>query len=158
MKEQTKGEKRAEQACKVIDIVSVRRKKMPSYIKETLDYLDAHFSEKITVDALSEKLYVSKYHLMRAFKQETGKTIHEYLTEQRIAAALKMIRTGIPAQDVSEAVGYQEYSLFYKNFCKYVGTAPSEYQAQQMQAMPQISPMSLEHSNIVVLRKEFLQA
>ena len=152
MKEQLKWEKRAGCACKVIDIVSVGKKKRPSYISETLQYLNAHFSEKITVDDLSEKLYVSKYHLMRAFKYETGKTIHEYLTEQRILTALEMIRTGIPAQDVSEAVGYQEYSLFYKNFYKYVGVSPSVYQAQKMQPTP------LEHSNIVVLRKEFLQA
>ena len=79
---------------------------MPSYIRETLEYLDIHFSEKISIDDLSEKLYVSKYHLMREFRQQTGKTIHGYLTERRIEAASEMISRGIPAQTAAEEAGY----------------------------------------------------
>lgn len=137
---------------KIIELVSVKRKKMPSYVKETLEYLDMHFSEKVSVDDLSERLYVSKYHLMREFKQQTGKTIHGYLTERRIWAASEMIGRGILAQTAAETVGYQDYSIFYKNFCKYMGTAPKEYQEQEKQ------PQLLEYSNVVVLREEFLQA
>ncbi len=57
-----------ERSGKIINVASFKRKRMPSYIRETLEYLDIHFSEKISVDGLSEKLYVSKYHLMREFK------------------------------------------------------------------------------------------
>lgn len=137
---------------KIIELVSVKRKRMPSYVKETLEYLDMHFSEKVSVDDLSERLYVSKYHLMREFKQQTGKTIHGYLTERRIWVASEMISRGIPARTAAEAAGYQDYSIFYKNFCKYMGTAPKEYQEQEKQ------PQLLEYSNVVVLREEFLQA
>lgn len=137
---------------KIIDVVSFRRKRMPSYIRETLDYLDIHYSEKISVDGLSEKLYVSKYHLMREFKQQTGKTIHGYLTERRILAASEMIRQGISAQIAAEETGYQDYSIFYKNFCKLMGASPKEYQCQQA------GSKLMKYSNVVILREEFLQA
>ncbi|MCI8725232.1 MAG: helix-turn-helix transcriptional regulator [Hungatella sp.] len=137
---------------KIIDVASFRRKQMPSYIRETLEYLDIHFSEKISIDDLSEKLYVSKYHLMREFRQQTGKTIHGYLTERRIEAASEMISRGIPAQTAAEEAGYQDYSIFYKNFCKYMGISPKEYQNREEE------PKLLEYTNVLVLREEFLQA
>lgn len=152
MKRWGETKKKLEDSGKIVSVISFKRGKMPSYVKETLEYLDMHFSEKVSVDDLSERLYVSKYHLMREFKQQTGKTIHGYLTERRIWAASEMIGRGIPAQTAAEAAGYQDYSIFYKNFCKYMGTTPKEYQEQEKQ------PKLLEYSNVVVLREEFLQA
>jgi len=141
-----------ERSGKIINVASFKRKRMPSYIRETLEYLDIHFSEKISVDGLSEKLYVSKYHLMREFKQQTGKTIHGYLTERRMQAASEMICRGTSPQRAAEETGYQDYSIFYKNFCKYMGVSPKEYQNQEK------NPKLLEYTNVLVLREEFLQA
>lgn len=99
-------------------------------VKNVLDYLDENFSESISIDQLCSALFISRYYLMRIFKQETGKTIHEYLTEQRVKTAAGLIRNGFPIFDIIEMVGYSDYSLFYRNFCKYMGVSPKEYQKQ----------------------------
>ena len=99
-------------------------------VRDALSYLDAHFSEPISVDTLANALFISKYHLMREFKQATGQTIHAYLTKCRMQAAADMIASGVSIQETSDRVGYTDYSLFYKNFTRYAGVSPREYQQQ----------------------------
>lgn len=119
-------------------VVNISFQKRDSYtpcVKNVLDYLDTNFSENISIAQLSSDLFISRYYLMRIFKRETGKTIHEYLTEQRMRTAAGLIRNGFPIFDIIEVVGYSDYSLFYKNFCKYMGVSPKEYQ-KEVQVTP----------------------
>lgn len=97
---------------------------------DALSYLDAHFSEAVSIDTLAGTLYISKYHLMREFKQATGQTIHSYLTRRRMQAAADLIAAGVSIQETSDRVGYSDYSLFYKNFTRFAGVSPREYQQQ----------------------------
>lgn len=123
----------AEQTGNLGGMINISFQKKESYtpcVKSVLDYLDANFSENISIAQLSSALFISRYYLMRIFKQETGKTIHEYLTEQRMRTAAGMIRSGYTIFDIVEVVGYSDYSLFYKNFCKYMGVSPKKYQKQ----------------------------
>lgn len=129
---------RAGQNGNLSSMVNDSFQKRDSYtpcVKNVLDYLDANFSENISIAQLSSDLFISRYYLMRIFKQETGKTIHEYLTERRMRTAVGMIRNGFPIFDIIEMVGYSDYSLFYKNFCKYMGVSPKEYQ-KEVQVTP----------------------
>lgn len=47
---------------------------------------------------LAARFYISKYHMMRLFRQETGYTITEYLTEKRLQNANELLRRGTPSQ------------------------------------------------------------
>ncbi len=53
-------------------------------IAEVTHYLDITFSEDISLDELGAKFYISKFHLLREFKKQVGKTIHEYIIGKRI--------------------------------------------------------------------------
>lgn len=52
-----------------------------SRIAQLLRYIDAHLSEELSIDHLAEQLYLSKFHMMRLFRQETGQSIHSYLQQ-----------------------------------------------------------------------------
>ena len=56
-------------------------------VVEMLRYIDQHLSEDLTIDLLSEEFYISKYHMMRLFRQETGQSIHSYLSDRRLLHA-----------------------------------------------------------------------
>ncbi len=58
-----------------------------SKIVAILQYLNLHLTEPITIDELAGRFYLSKYHMMRRFRQETGYTIHHYLMEKRLMLA-----------------------------------------------------------------------
>ena len=49
-------------------------------IAAILQYLACHLTEPVSIDDLAAKFYISKYHMMRRFRAQTGYTIHAYLT------------------------------------------------------------------------------
>ena len=53
-------------------------------VVEWMGYLDRHFSEDLNVDELAERFYISKFHMMRLFRAQTGFTIHTYLQQRRL--------------------------------------------------------------------------
>ena len=92
---------------------------------EIIGYLNEHLDEAITLDDLSKRFFVSKYHLCRAFRQYTGTTFLSYLTTKRIVAAQQMIKTGVAATEVAYRVGFRDYSSFYRAYRKQTGSAPA---------------------------------
>ncbi len=96
-------------------------------VMDLLAYLREHLFEEIPIDGLAETFYISKYHMMRLFKQETGYTIHRYVTEKRIAAAKEKLLNGLSAAKVSEECGFQDYSTFLRAFQSCVHMTPTAF-------------------------------
>ncbi len=96
-------------------------------IIDLLSYLNGHLYENISIDRLAETFYISKYHMMRQFKNETGYTIHRYLTEKRIAAAKEKLLCGIPAVRVGEECGFADYSTFLRAFRSCTHMTPTAF-------------------------------
>lgn len=95
-------------------------------ICEILQYIDAHLTEDITIDRLSEYFYISKYHMMHLFQKEIGQTIHDYMTERRLLHARKLIRSGKSATESCFASGFRSYSAFSRAWNKHFkGTTPT---------------------------------
>jgi AraC-like DNA-binding protein len=90
-----------------------------------IGYINGHLNENLTLDELSRRFFVSKYHLCRAFRQHTGTTFLSYLTTKRIVAAQQMIKEGIPVTEIAYRVGFRDYSSFYRAFRKQTGSAPA---------------------------------
>lgn len=96
-------------------------------IIDVMTYLNKHIFEEVSIDALADVVYMSKYHMMRQFKKETGYTIHKYVTEKRIAAAKEMLSSGMPAARVSEACGFLDYSTFLRAFRSSTQMTPTAF-------------------------------
>ena len=94
---------------------------------DILSYLNEHLTEEITVDELAERFYVSKYHMMRQFKAETGYSIHKYVTEKRLIMAKRLLLKDNPIVKVSELCGFSEYSVFLRAFRKRFGVTPGDF-------------------------------
>ena len=98
-------------------------------IKELVRYLQTHFSYHITLEHLAERMHISREYLARSFKQRTGKTIFETLTEIRLKTAMDMLRSPQkhPIGDIAEYCGYSSIGNFQKAFKKMTGISPREY-------------------------------
>lgn len=95
-------------------------------------WMDAHFADPITLDALAERAHCSPRTLLRRFKAATGMTPNEYLQRIRIAAAQgRLANSAAPVESVAAAVGYQDRAAFAKLFKRIAGSTPSAYRHQQ---------------------------
>ncbi len=94
-------------------------------ILEITKYLDKHLTEDVTVEELSEMFYLSRFHLMRRFKDETGSTIHAYISERRLLMARDMIRKGLSTTEACYRCGFQSYATFARAYGKFFGTTPT---------------------------------
>ena len=64
-------------------------------IAAIMQYLSQNPTEQISIDDLAARFYISKYHMMRRFRAETGYTIHAYLTGKRLVLAREQIAAGM---------------------------------------------------------------
>ena len=96
-----------------------------SRVADILAYLDAHLTEDLSIDALAEEFYVSKYHMMRLFRQETGQTIHGYLLDKRLLHARSLIARGLSATESCFRSGFRSYSSFTRAYGRRFGTTPT---------------------------------
>lgn len=89
-------------------------------IKEQLD-------NPMTIKELSRKVAMNECYLKKGFKALTGKTIHEYTQELRIAKAKELLKQdGISVSDVANTMGFSSISHFSTAFKKATGMKPCE--------------------------------
>lgn len=95
-------------------------------------YLETHHSEEISLDSLSNSMYVSPTYISKLFKEETGESPINYLISVRMKRAKELLsQQQLTIKEVSEAVGYQDAYHFSKLFKKYTGISPREYSKQK---------------------------
>ena len=56
------------------------------------DYLDTHYTEKVSLDALADQFFISEFYLTRVFKEQFGVSINTYVLNLRITKAKQMLR------------------------------------------------------------------
>ena len=94
-------------------------------IVEILRYIDRHLAEDLDAEELARAFYISKYHMMRLFRRETGTTIHLYITQKRLIKARELMDAGVRATDACYRCGWRSYSSFTRAYNKHLGTTPT---------------------------------
>lgn len=94
-------------------------------IQQIIDYINAHYTQKITLDEIAEKLFLSKYYICKLFKKHTGITVKSYITQKRLAKAAHLTEEGCNITSACIQAGFPDYSSFYHAFLKENQKAPS---------------------------------
>jgi len=95
---------------------------------EIADYLAAHSNQKLSLDKIAERFYISKYHLCRTFKQATGFTLAEYINTSRVMRARELLLTTRSSiTEIAEETVFESGTHFGKVFKQYMGTPPLAY-------------------------------
>ena len=97
-----------------------------SQIAEILQYINHNLQDDLSVDELASRYYISKYHLMRKFKEETGYTLHNYIVSKRLLMARNLISEGMPVVKAAHESGFTEYSTFSRAYRRQFRQTPSE--------------------------------
>ena len=93
------------------------------------DYISKNYSkETLSVKDISSHVFLSASYVCTFFKNETGQTLNQYLTEYRMEKAKNLLADPrYKIADISSRVGYSDGNYFGKSFKKYTGLSPSEY-------------------------------
>lgn len=99
---------------------------------EVKQYVKEHLMDDIVIADIAGSMHFNPQYLMRTFKNKTGSSIMEYITNTRIEAAKKILEgSNIPIKEVSSMVGYRDYAYFTRVFKKECGCSPSQYRNER---------------------------
>lgn len=95
---------------------------------KAMDYIDAHYSEPLTLGAIASNMHINPYHIHRVFKRILGVTPIEYLLQKRITEAKRFLEeTKFSVMDIAVSVGFVNVAHFSTVFRKHTGLSPSVY-------------------------------
>ena len=101
---------------------------IPEKINQVHDYLEDHYAEKINLEELSSRFFISKFHLSREYKKIYGNTIGNDLTSRRLSHAKSMLRfSNTTIENIALNCGFQDAGYFIKVFKKHENMTPFEY-------------------------------
>lgn len=93
------------------------------------DYLAANFAEDVDLDTLTGIAGLTRSHLVRAFKKETGFTPHAFLTDLRVRAARRLLAGGNAPAEVAATCGFYDQSHLNRLFKARYGVTPGAFRA-----------------------------
>ena len=97
-------------------------------IQDIKKYIDQYYYEDIKVTMFAEKYYLSREYLMKLFKQQYGRGIHEYVQHVRMEKAKELLADEqLKVQEISDMLGYKDNNYFSKAFRNRFNMTPSEY-------------------------------
>lgn len=100
-------------------------------IEETLRYINSNLTADLTLDALAREAKFSPIYFHKLFKASTGKTLREYVEEQRIKKAIDLLLSSDKTlSEIAYECGFSSQSYFSSAFKKKKKLAPREYARQ----------------------------
>jgi len=113
----------------IIDLLSkMKYQGSDRNVQKIKHFIEENYDRDITLSEIAEQVYLNPFYISKIFKDKTGMTFTDYLTDMRITAAARLLKQpDIYVYEVCTSVGYQNLKHFYKIFKKKTGCTPTEY-------------------------------
>ena len=99
-------------------------------IQKTLDYMEEHYEEELTIEQLSTIAHLSRFYYQRLFYRLTGYTVSEYLRSVRLKMAAGLLKADSgKIMDIAMQCGFSSHSTLTRAFRQCYGMSPAEYRA-----------------------------
>ena len=100
-------------------------------VETSLAYINEHFREPLTLEAIASNVSLSPYYFTRIFSAETGFTPHQYVIAARISFAKYQLQSGnLSVKEIAFLSGFNSESGFCSTFRKREGITPGEYRCR----------------------------
>lgn len=97
-------------------------------VNQATAYIEEHYAQKLTLQEVADKCYVSQWHLSKLINKYTGNTFYELLNNVRIEKAKALLNDPkLKIGDIVDMVGYSDAAHFSRVFKRIVGVSANEY-------------------------------
>lgn len=107
-----------------------RSSRRPS-LADVARYIEANFSERITLKDLASVAELSVFRLVTVFRREMGISPYRYLSAVRVEKAQQLLRQGVPPAIAATEVGFFDQSHLCRHFRTICGMTPRQYLANR---------------------------
>ena len=116
-----------------IDFVfDMEKVKHADAIYKSIQYLNDHYTEKVSLDDVAGEVYLSPAYFSKIFKEDMNISFKNYLNTLRIDKSKTLLSgTEIPLIEIAGLVGYEDQSYFSKVFKKLAGISPGKYRERR---------------------------
>ena len=99
----------------------------PRAVSRAREYLEECFAGDVSLRGLAHTVGLSRYHLVRVFREAVGLPPHAYLTQVRLRQARKLLAAGEPIGAVALEVGFVDQSHLTRRFKGAFGVTPGQF-------------------------------
>lgn len=96
-------------------------------VKRILAYCSEHYTEPLTLDVLSEELYLSKFYISRVFRERMHYSFTEFIGNLRVSYACDLLQSDQSITQAALSSGFSTIRTFNRVFLKVMGMTPREY-------------------------------
>ena len=93
-------------------------------------FIKYHLYEEISLERLEKEFFISKYHISREFKRQTGITVHQYIVKAKLDLCKRLLEKGYPMTEIYKICGLGNYNNLFRAFKREFGITPGEYVRQ----------------------------
>ncbi|WP_436860032.1 helix-turn-helix domain-containing protein [Staphylococcus caeli] len=125
---------------KIVDIIATEAKIDINYLKqqtdysqygitgEMLDYVDNHLHKRMTLKAISSKVFISQSNISSQFYNLLGMSFKTYVDTLKLSTSVASLLCGqCTISEISERYGFSSSASYSKKFKHYFGYAPKAY-------------------------------
>ncbi|SFM02801.1 two-component system, response regulator YesN [Paenibacillus sp. 1_12] len=99
-----------------------------SMIQAALQFIDSNYMYEINLTMLADRFSYNSSYFSELFKSKVGKTFIQYVTEVRMAQAMRLlVDTPLSLWDIAELTGFSNASYFSSKFKRMYGMTPSDF-------------------------------
>ncbi len=98
-----------------------------SLVCDLLEYINRNINDEITIDSLANRFYFDKTYIMKRFKKEIGKSIHDYINNIRVLNSLDYYKYDNYILSIALRNGFNSIEYYSEIFKKIIGVNPMKY-------------------------------
>ena len=96
-------------------------------VRQAREYLEDRYAENVSLEELASYVHLSRFHLLRVFRDELGLPPHLYLNNVRVIRAKELLLAGTLIADTAVQTGFVDQSHLTRRFKRVVGVTPGQY-------------------------------
>jgi AraC family transcriptional regulator len=108
-------------------ITSANRSLTRTQLQQAVDYIHTHLDQDLSLAEIADVINISPVYFSRLFKQAIGTSPHQYVIQQRVEQAKRMLsNTDLAIADIALQVGFSSQSHLTQQFKRITGMTPKQ--------------------------------